>query len=252
MKHKKYLIENFKMIANSSNFLLMLIILLVMNIFMSFSGIFTFDYFKGIYSTYTNMFYNLILFGVLLANTINTVKFFDRNLSYIIRFNNKKDYIKELLKNVVFSNTILYSLNFLLLFIFINIFLGNTISFTLWKNYTILNIVYITFYLLKSFILYQLLLFSIVCVQKLFNKIVMFLYSFLLVFPIIFHENKIQTIDSFKKMLLFPMDYLLKNEYANFTVELSQSLIYITFWTIFCYVIFDVLKRHVRSVEKEI
>ena len=49
--------------------------------------------------------FNIFMFLILFINTLNICTTFDNEFSfYIIRLNNKKRYIKELLKNVLIFN----------------------------------------------------------------------------------------------------------------------------------------------------
>ena len=95
-----------KIYIKSSNFRNLILFLICLNIYMFYN-----DETTLIINTFQKTLYSSIIFIILCVNTINIDKIFDLNKYYIIRFEDKKEYINNKIKLISFNNFILFILH---------------------------------------------------------------------------------------------------------------------------------------------
>ena len=81
-------------------------IILFFTIVTAFYGAYVIGYgidgfFEPIIFSHTNSYYNVMFFAVLALNTINTSRIFTENTDYIIRLDNRKNYLKKCVKLLI-------------------------------------------------------------------------------------------------------------------------------------------------------
>lgn len=181
--------------------------------------------------------FNIFMFAILFLNTLNICIMFNNSFSfYIIRLENKKKYIKELLKNVLLFN-LMHLIIFFLLY-FIVLFLLNSPIFTIhnYQNYDISNLLYLVFYLGRYVIisliicLISTLLYVNFKLKAVFLLDISFITSFLLIM------TKDQIVSS---IFIFPWEYFTNIRFDNFSLEISSSILYILVLEIIMYVLYN-------------
>lgn len=97
--------------------------------------------------------FNVILFALLFFNTQNTCVVFENQFSfYIVRLKNKKNYIKEVVKNIIICNLFYLFIFFLFYFSFL-LLLKNDFSVHSYMSYNISNLIYLIYYIIYYIIL---------------------------------------------------------------------------------------------------
>ena len=161
--------------------------------------------------------FNIFVFLILFINTLNICTTFDNEFSfYIIRLNNKKRYIKELLKNVLIFN-ILHLTIFFLIYFTIKCFLTyEPGSYTLYQNYNITNNLYLIFYLGRYIILSLLfcLIESLIYINFKTKIVCIFNSLFIMGFLLSSSSDMI-----YNKFLIFPWSYFNNIKYISFSME---------------------------------
>lgn len=112
----------------------------------------TYSYIGSILYFYSNALTMLIIITLFLINTINIIRVFDKNEIYIIRYKTKKQYFKNLVKNIFIKNTILFIINFIMLVLLILLFNNNGFVIDSIGSYEVSNLVYTGIHLVKIFI----------------------------------------------------------------------------------------------------
>lgn len=97
--------------------------------------------------------FNIILFSLFFLNTLNTCSVFKHDFSfYIIRLKDRKNYIKEVIKNIILVN-IFYMLLFLLIYFSSLLIVKSDFTFYNYATYEINNFIYILYYLFRYFVI---------------------------------------------------------------------------------------------------
>ncbi len=98
--------------------------------------------------------FNIFMFILLFINTFNTCTTFNKNFShYIMRLDNKKNYVKTMLKNTIFLNLYFFLLFFILFFALLFLFKAGHIEIHSYQNYVINNLIYVLYYVIKYIVL---------------------------------------------------------------------------------------------------
>ena len=158
MKVIKAKIKNY---INTENFKFIIGIMFIYSIYNIMYSTATYSYIGSILYVYTDVLTVLFIVALFLINTINTIKLFDKNTSYIIRYKTKKSYFKNLIKNIFFNNSVLFIIYFIMQIALLVIFNRNGIVIDTIGSYSISNLTYTIVHLIKTFILIQ--CFSLIC-----------------------------------------------------------------------------------------
>lgn len=250
--------DSFKDLKINANFLFFdyrfKIIIMVMLCF-NFFGVFflTYNTSNSYIDSMISIIFNLLyLFGLLLIfflNTINVFKLFEKNIYYNIRMESRKKYLSKLIKNIVLSNTILFVINFMILFIGLNIHIGNKLVFTPYMDYSINNIEYLFFHIIRMLFLINILFVVIVLLLKLINErfvftLTMFVLASLYFSPFLYDK----VIYSITNMHWNFCEYFRQNIYSAFSIEVSCSIVYVIILMIISSIIFFIVENKMKSV----
>jgi lysylphosphatidylglycerol synthetase-like protein (DUF2156 family) len=126
--NKKLFFEDIKFHLTSKKFILIFLLLILSNLYAAIALSTNATYIDSFITTFHIPFYMAFLFGIIFANSFMVVTDFDNNTSRIIRYKNKENYIKELIKTVFSNNCVVYIINLLMLIIFMNLFDCQTID----------------------------------------------------------------------------------------------------------------------------
>ena len=167
--------------------------------------------------------FNIFMFAIIFVNNINTCTTFQNDFSfYIIRLKSKKEYIRTLIRLTIYMY--LFHILVILLFIFI-IFLLTTfknIAIYTYQNYTINNLIYTCFYLIR-YIIFGLLLTiisSLIYINT--NEKVILTLDF--IFLIFFLDMDFFLLQGKENMPLLIWSYFTYTFYSSFSLELAYSL----------------------------
>lgn len=169
--------------------------------------------------------FNIFAFSLLFANTLNISSLFKNKFSfYVIRLENKKNYIKETLK----TNIIVYSFHFLIIlllfFMALNLSKFNNNGIHMYNTYTVSNLSYTIFYLLRYYIigLFITLISSLIYIN--FNEKatillnIIFLTGFIAINQLVISKNVFS---------LSIWTYFVNKQYSSFTTELNYTILFI-------------------------
>lgn len=249
MKNNFKLINaNIKHMLNAYRFKIIILFIICFNLFGCIYIAISKNYLDALFSTLSNPYYSLLLLSLTLVNTINTFNIFEKKDNYIIRFENREKYLKQLIINIFVSNTVLFVINLFVLLIFLNLFIGNYFVITSWHNYNIPNIIYLLFYITRIFTIIQIVSIINSLLFKLLNFKIVIILNGLIYGPFIFGNHINETIDSLLKIKILIHEYFLYNEYAGFLLEIIYSSIYIICLCGMATTLFHLTKNKTKSV----
>lgn len=244
--YKEYL----KQWLNRSNFKLLVLILICINIYGTAYLAYNTDYIDGIFRCFSNSYYTTSILFLTLISTMISVQLFDKNLFYIIRFKTRKEYLRQLIHNILISNTILFFVNLLLMIIGLNLFSGTQFEIYSFQNYEVSNIIYLIFFLFRIYLMIQcfgiinILLFKLIHSKMIvvIINIVALLPSFTLV--TVLNEN----IQSLNQMFFYFIEYFVIHHYSSFSLEILCSSIYMLAILIVIIFLFRVTRIKMKEI----
>lgn len=214
-------------------------ILFILSIFLAFFGAYGLgannkDFFGTILISFSSGYFNLGFLLLLFLNTIHFCSWFSHYDSYIIRLKDKKDYLKQMIRQGLKLNLIwIFSFFFIYLIIlsFTNFgyFQGNKIF-----SYEISSYIYVIFYLLRYFGFACLLSFFIICFYVFLGERKTMILSF--IFFIGYILTLFLDVDFSKNnfKILFYSYYMLY-DYGSFSLEIFYSVLYLLLLECFLY-----------------
>ncbi len=200
-------------ILNSNKFkaiFLIIIFTCIFNLFNIENGI---AYEEAIFSSITSTLFLFVIIGILFISSCTTLDLFDKKFGIILRYKNKLEYLKELLKLISLVNLIIFGLAISITILFTTFKYFGITTFDKMSNYNIPFIVYNLFTITKYYIIINILSLIGICLYKNFGKILCYIYYAL--------------ITNFNIKNLFFKYYIYPFQYANFYLELSFAIIFI-------------------------
>lgn len=250
----KSLFEFYKQSINNQKFILIFILLFIASLY----GVFglaqhhamQIDYLTGILNIFLNNYYVTIIVFITFLNTFNIYNVFSENINYIIRLKSKKNYLIELIKNIIFSNTMLLLVNLALILIGLNIFNKFDIS-SVYYYYNLPSIVYIIYLLIKQIIIINFLSVIIILLAKIMNEKISFLIGIAIcAFILSSSFDAGLVINSIFKLPLFIGSYLLSYNYGSFVFEIICFIIYCLILYIFIIGLVKLAIKFMKAVIK--
>lgn len=191
----------------------------------------------------------LILFSICFS-TILIINKYNESTFALIRYKNKEEYIKQLLLVVVIVNTAILLFIFsslLLISIFKNLLSVNNSKFF---YYNISYGTYYVFYIIKIFVLIQLLAIIFALISQIFNKnIAIFCYFLISLSYFIGEYKEVGIISSFSDFRLLFFDYFNIYQYASFFHEILYTSIYIMCLLVIANILYEFLKKKAIEVK---
>lgn len=207
------------------------------------------NYFSAILNTFQFYTFNALFFLVLLINTINVCTTFDQYEFYIIRLENKKKYLKELIKLVVYSNLIISMVILLSYLTIINILKCGYLYIASYNGY-INNMIYTIFYMIRYIVLALLVSILNVFLYHKVKEEKAIIFDFLFVFAFwLYPSGIIGTTHTFQLPI---WSYFENINYGSFMLEVSYSLLYILLLEIFIIFIYHLINIKERIFMKYI
>lgn len=152
VKNKFYnQLQIFKYITSTDKFKIVFMCLVLISLYGSIVlGAGQRDVINSMYITFIMPQFNICLFTILFINTFNVCSTFDKYFDfYIIRLKNKKNYIKEMLKNVIFLNVVCLILFFLIYISILYFLKSGKVEIYTYINYSINTLSYLGFFLVR-------------------------------------------------------------------------------------------------------
>lgn len=214
-------------------------ITIILSILLTFYGSFVLsagikNYFTAALCTFQFGTFNALFFLILFINTINVCSTFDKYDFYIIRLNNKKKYLNELIKIVTYSNIIVIGVIILSYFAMLNLVEFQYIFPSVYNGY-VNNIVYTFFYLVRySIIAISISILSILSYVKIGEKKTIIINIIFVAFFWFFSGYNEAIVNSFS---FLPWDYFKSIKYGSFSLEINYSLWFILMLEIIIYLL---------------
>lgn len=245
----KLLKENMKFNVNSNQFRLTLLLILCFNLYGTAYLATNLTYLDAMLNIITNGYYIVCLIGLTLLNTINTFDKFEKNDFYILRFKDRKTYLKQLILNVLMSNTILLVMNLVVLIIGLNLFASSKFVIYNFLDYSISNIIYLLFYLVRLFFIIQIVATINACLLKIVNNKIVIGINLILYLVILFtpYEPK-RVVSSVSNMFINISDYMRLHYYSNFPLEIFCSILYIFIPLIMSFILFKFTIKKMKNI----
>lgn len=254
MKNKlKYYNANFCYYANSQKFKFLFVLMIIISLYCSSALTYVdgsyLNYIPAIFSIFNNKVFIIFMLFICLMTTINTYIHFNSSNYYIIRLKSKKEYLRELINNTIFNNLVTLIIQVIMILIGLNVFCSSNLGISVMENYNILNIIYLLFFLIRSFMI---LLFVSVINCILFNiihKNVIFVIN-ALYYASIVCSAYILNIDNLaiQNMKWQLLDYLTLQSYNSFFSEVYYSVFYITILITIIHILFRYAVINIKQV----
>lgn len=182
------------------------------------------DFVFSILLSYSTNYFNMIFFLLLLLNSINIYYVVKKNYNYLIRLENRNNYIKNLV-SVNFIFNMLWCCIIFILILSCNILFRlqdfNIISSIV--NYNVSNIVYGCFYLFRYYIFSLLISTIFILFLAKYNERKSYIFMLIFVFGFLILRESSEIISTFN---ILPWKYYLLINYSSFIMEASYSLLY--------------------------
>lgn len=228
MQRKQFKKEIFKDYINSWSFKLIFSVICIVSLCGVINYCIDVSYFDGLLKMIsTPIIIVCDFFLPLFITTLNIYKIFKKNEFLIIRFKSKKEELKEIMKNILYSNSIMFAISIIVILIGLNLICVTNLGILdKYQFYDIPNIAYAIFYVLRLFIvLIFLSLLNGLLMFKVPSKVIVFLnvlfYGVFLVYPYApITDGRTSILDS--SIIIF--EYLQLNSYSNFFTEILCSI----------------------------
>ncbi len=229
-------------------------IILFFTIVTAFYGAYVIGYgidgfFEPIIFSHTNSYYNVMFFAVLALNTINTSRIFTENTDYIIRLDNRKNYLKKLVVIVTKVNILLIIIHLFSFFTILLFTKFDNFKITEYLDYDINNLSYSVFLLLRYYI--YAILFSII--NSLFyerfgeKKTMIIDFIFVICFGFGISSSMMESNFSF-----LPWEYFKLKNYGSFSKEIIISIFYLIIIEVLAIILFKIISQRKKLFTKHL
>lgn len=210
---------------------------------------FTDDYITGFINVFTGAPYVFGILLILLVNTINLHSIFESNQFYIIRFKNKKEYLIELVKTVLFSNLCTLLLNIILVLIGLNVFNEYSSSVVV-MGYNMSPWIYVIYIIIKFIILSSIISTINLYLFKIIDKKVVIILNIIFYIFIATTPYSDAIIDSIINIPLFMGTYFCGAMYSSFLFEIFCFLLYSSVLIIIMEIMKNITLKRIKDVSK--
>lgn len=222
-------------------------ILFILSIFLAFYGAYGLgannkDFFGTILISFSSGYFNLGFLLLLFVNTIYFCSWFSRYDSYIIRLQDKKNYLRQMVHQGLKLNLIwllCFFLIYLIILFFTNFgyFQGSEIF-----DYGITSHIYVVFYLIRYFSLSSFLSLFIICFYIFLGekKTMVLSFIFFIGYILILFLDVNLSSNAFK---ILPYSYYTLYDYGSFSLEIVYSFLYLLLLGILFYILICIFLR---------
>lgn len=231
-----------KSILNSIQIKTILLILIIINFIFVISNsndFYAYDLFCFLNSIGSYNFF--ILFILLLSCNVSLTIFNSYNTIYI-RYNNKNEYFKVLIKNILIVCFIIIIINYIILLTNIFIFSNGVVIINNYANGTS-SLIYFIWVFIKKVVLFIIYSFLFIIIFKIFKKPLNLLLGFINCIIIMCIPYNDVLIDSLNKLFLNPGDYFVYHRYSSLLLEICCFGVYFSIITIILILIYQFVKK---------
>lgn len=251
MKVKNNLIQNFNYLTSTSVFKTFILLMLLMNLYVSSCTTNNLTYFDSIVRILYYPYYHIVFFLLIFSIVVKSFQNIKENFFQIIRRNNYYDCVNYILKQVVFNISICFVINLLFLLIGLNIF--HFSNFGLLDEVNGINILVYSILVLCRFYIFCL-IFSILnfLLLNLLNFRIVLLINILtiLTIPDYYFWFPAISLSSSNQIPIFYLGFFSNLTFSNFLIELCASMGHILILSILCYITYKyIINRSKFSFE---
>ena len=193
----------------------------------------------------------VVLIGTLFMSSSLMISYIDKDYSKLLRFKNKNYYLKDLMISVSITNLVLFLFTIFINLLFVSIFNIGHIKFGNYIYYEIPFFLYNMFTIIKYYFIINSLALIGICLYKNINKVVGYIYYFLILMLYYTYPIKALIINNFRINNLFFKYYLVPFVYLNFKLEIISFLITLVFLTIVLFFIMCIIiKRNKIKIDE--
>lgn len=200
-------------------------------------------YEEKILNSISSPLFMVVLIGTLFMSSSLIISYIDKDYSKLLRFKNKKYYLKDLMLSVSITNLVLFLFTIFTNILFVSIFNIGYIKFENYIYYEIPFLIYNIFTIIKYYLIINYLALIGICLYKNINKVVGYIYYFLILMFYYTYPIKALIINDFKINNLFFKYYLVPYVYLNFKLEIISFLITIVFLIIILFIVMYITIR---------
>lgn len=182
---------------------------------------------------------------IMILATINVINWYDKNTELLIRFKNKKIYLKNLIIMVSLANVM--TLLFVLFVVMAISIFFNPITFEVYDMYNIKSLLYLLFLIFKVYSMFNTFLLIFTCLYKKFDLVVSVIYYVIIILLTSFGKVSISVtgISNFK---ILPNYYLSSVSFGSFGTE----ILYFFYFLILNFIIFTIIYKLCNNLKKDI
>lgn len=238
----KYYYEKAKIIFKSQSFIIVYLGILLLNIIALIDDN-EYSYFESLLCS-AHYYYNYILFLILAYSTFEVSKNYSKSFAMITRYDDKKQYINNLIKvNICVTITALILSFMISIILFSFRYIGNykIVEFI----YSEVNVVvYYVFFVVRYIIISLLINNIFLLLTKNLGSMLSSLFTAVIILLMYGPIYKAAIVESFKDITLLPGYFLSIKLYNTFGLEISASLLMILILIVINYIIYKItIKR---------
>lgn len=215
----------FKILTEANNYTVIIWLMVLACFLNSFNLSLDYDFDKSFYTFITVPFYVLLLMLFIFYSTNKVINYLEKNYSLSIRLNNKKRYIKEIIKVASLSNFLIFIIYLIISVAFVTINSSNFLVINMVEGYNISLLLYDAILLVKYFVIIDFLAIFGFLLYKFFSKNVAYVFY---IFSCMVYYNGIMSVNlvnGFHLKDLWLFNYLnglfytsLTNDIVNFVI----------------------------------
>lgn len=243
-----FIYQNFKYSINNQLYMIVFGLSILFSLFVALSN-YNYEYWTSFLLAFNNTFYVIFLLLIILINTKNTFDAYKNNYEYLIRYGDKKNYLKIIVQSVLFNNFVLITFNIILLATFFN-FIGTGVNTILVKDYNVSIVLYFMYCVIKFIVLSSIISKLNLYLLYKFNDKIIILLNIVLYCCIYVVSTFFYGISSITKIPLFIGAYLisLNTKYSSFFFEILCFFIY----ALSIYILINVISKIILRRKSDI
>lgn len=212
-------------ILNSYNYTVFIGLISLVCFFNSFNLSQGYNFDKSFTIFFTTKLFVLMLMAFLFFNTNKIINWLDHNKSFVIRLNNKKNYLRKLINVTTISNIIVFSMFIIISLTMIILKVGFKIEFTNIDYYNVPYIIYDIVLIIKYYVIINFISCFGIIINKCFGKNTSYIfYLFIMIFYYGF-SLPINEISGFQISNLIYVYYLESLPYTTYLNEIANFII---------------------------
>lgn len=237
----KRLFSELNFFVSSEKFLLIFLFIIINNIYGATALVFReYSYIDSLFSFFTWSYYLLILQLCVFISVNTTISQFEKNGALIIRFKNHKEYLKELFKRVVRNTLLVFIVNLIVALLILNLIRGFNIGIGIMDRYNISNVLYLMFYLVRTYIIILLNALVFLYIMKNTNKNIGIVLCLLYLL--------VNVVSLREPLYIFYFEYFNILICGTFIEEVIRSIIFVGVMGVILKIVHEYTAKHMKKI----